>query len=170
MFCVSNHEARYFHGATVRLDIHMEEILPVPIERVWHALTDASMLERWLMRTQNFEASVGTRFTFHNEPSGDCGAHVECEVLELTPPHRMVWSWLSADDPARTRLVIELERHDQGTRLTLRHTGEADERTLRKTTEGWTSKLRDLARELTPAHTSVDDQGDDDDRSQDRNA
>jgi uncharacterized protein YndB with AHSA1/START domain len=146
----------------MKLDIRMEEIFPVAIERVWHALTDASMLERWLMRTQNFEAKVGTRFTFHTERSGDCRGHVECEVLELSPPHRMAWSWLSIDDPARTRLVIELERHDQGTRLTLRHTGEADERTLRKTTEGWTIKLGALVRELTPAHVSADDQGDDD--------
>jgi len=51
-------------------------------------------------------------------------------VLELSPPHRMVWSWRGAEDPATTRLVIELEAHDtDGTRLTLRHTGEADEPT-----------------------------------------
>jgi uncharacterized protein YndB with AHSA1/START domain len=146
----------------VKLDIQMEEILPVPIERVWHALTDASMLERWLMRTHDYQAKVGTRFTFHTERSGDCGGHVECEVLELSPPHRLVWSWLSVDDPARTQLVIELERHDQGTHLTLRHTGEAEERTVRKTTEGWTIKLKALVLELTLVHTSVDDQGDDD--------
>jgi hypothetical protein len=61
----------------------------------------------------------------------------------------MVWSWRSADDPATTRLVIELEANDQGTRLTLRHTGESDERTVRSTTGGWTDKLGALAELLT---------------------
>jgi uncharacterized protein YndB with AHSA1/START domain len=133
----------------MRLDISMEELFPVPIERVWHALTDSRMIERWLMRTDGFEAKVGARFTLREESRADCRGHVECEVLELSPPHRMVWSWHGAEDPATTRLVIELEMDGRGTRLRLRHTGEADERTVRGTTGGWTDKLRALAELLT---------------------
>ena len=33
-------------------------LFPVPIERVWHALTDSRMIDRWLMRTDGFEAKV----------------------------------------------------------------------------------------------------------------
>jgi uncharacterized protein YndB with AHSA1/START domain len=128
----------------VRLDIAIEELFPVPVERVWRALTDPSMVERWLMRTDGFEAKVGTRFTLRDTPAPGCRAHVECEVLELSPPKRMVWAWHGADDPATTRLVIELEPDSGGTRLTLRHTGEADERTVKGTTAGWTGKLRAL--------------------------
>jgi uncharacterized protein YndB with AHSA1/START domain len=133
----------------MRLDISMEELLPAPVERVWSVLTDARMIDRWLMRTDGFEAKVGARFTLGDEPRTDCRGHVECEVLELSPPHRMVWSWHGAEDPATTRLVIELEAYGQGTRLTLRHTGEADERTVRGTTGGWTDKLRALTELLT---------------------
>jgi uncharacterized protein YndB with AHSA1/START domain len=133
----------------MRLDISMEELFPVPIDRVWHALTDPRMIERWLMRTDDFEAKVGTRFTLRDQPRADCRAQVECEVLELSPPHRMVWSWRGADDPATTRLVIDLEDDERGTCLTLRHTGESDERTVRGTTGGWTDKLRALAQLLT---------------------
>jgi hypothetical protein len=61
----------------------------------------------------------------------------------------MVWSWRNADDPATTRLVIELEANEQGTRLTLRHTGEANESTVRKTTGGWTEKLGAFTELLT---------------------
>jgi uncharacterized protein YndB with AHSA1/START domain len=133
----------------MRLDISMEELYPVPIERVWHALTDRQMIERWLMRTDGYEAKVGTRFAL-GEPSGpDCRGHVECEVLELSPPHRMVWSWSNVEDPATTRLVIELEANEQGTRLTLRHTGESSERTVRSTNAGWTVKLEALTELLT---------------------
>jgi uncharacterized protein YndB with AHSA1/START domain len=129
----------------------MEQLFPVPIERVWDALTDARMIDRWLMRTDRFEAKVGARFTLRDElPDGGCRGHVECEILELSPPRRMVWSWYGAEDPATTRLVIELEAANEGTRLTLLHTGEADERTVRGTTGGWTNKLRALAELLTP--------------------
>jgi uncharacterized protein YndB with AHSA1/START domain len=133
----------------MRLDISMEELFPVAIERVWHALTDPLMLERWLMRTDGYEAKVGARFSLGEAPRTECRGHVECEVLELSPPHRMVWSWLNAEDPGSTQLVIELERHDPGTRLTLRHTGESDERTVRRTTGGWTDKLGALSELLT---------------------
>jgi uncharacterized protein YndB with AHSA1/START domain len=133
----------------MRLEIFMEELFPVPIERVWQALADSSMIDRWLMRTDGFEARVGTRFTLRDTPREDCRAQVECEVLEVSPPHRMVWAWQGADDPATTRLVIELEPDSRGTRLKLSHTGEADERTVRGTTAGWTAKLRALVELLS---------------------
>jgi uncharacterized protein YndB with AHSA1/START domain len=133
----------------MRLDISMEELFPVPIERVWRALADPRMIERWLMKADGFEAKVGTRFTLNETPRADCRGQVECEVLELSPPHRMVWSWRGADDPATTRLVIELEADSRGTRLMLRHTGESNERIVRGTTGGWTVKLGALAELLT---------------------
>jgi uncharacterized protein YndB with AHSA1/START domain len=135
----------------MRLDIAMEELLPAPVERVWHALTDRETLERWLMRTDGFEARVGTRFALGEPPREGCRGQVECEVLEVVPPRRMVWSWRSSEDPATTRLVIELEPAGRHTRLVLRHTGEADERTVSATTRGWTSKLSALAEMLAAA-------------------
>ncbi len=133
----------------MRLDISMDELFPVPIERVWHALTDVRMIERWLMSTDGYEARVGVRFTLRETPRADCAGQVECEVLELSSPHRMVWSWRGAEDPASTRLLIELASEGERTRLKLRHTGEADERTARRTTAGWTGKLAALVELLT---------------------
>ncbi len=127
----------------------MQERFPVPIDRVWHALTDPGMIERWLMTPDGYEAKVGARFTLRETPRADCRGQVECEVLELVPPNRMVWSWRGAEDPTTTRLVIDLEADEGGTRLTLRHTGESDERTVRGTTAGWTDKLGALAELLT---------------------
>jgi uncharacterized protein YndB with AHSA1/START domain len=133
----------------MRLDISMEELFPAPIDRVWHALTDPGMIERWLMRPDGYEAKVGARFILRETSRADCSGQVECEVLELSPPNRMVWSWRGAEDPATTRLVIDLEAEERGTRLKLRHTGESDERTVRGTTGGWTDKLRALGELLT---------------------
>jgi uncharacterized protein YndB with AHSA1/START domain len=141
----------------MRLDISMEELFPVPIDRVWHALTDPGMIERWLMRPVGYEAKVGARFILRETPRADCRGEVECEVLELSPPSRMVWSWRGAEDPTTTRLVIDLEADERGTRLTLRHTGESDERTVRGTTGGWTDKLGALAELLTTEGGNVND-------------
>lgn len=137
----------------MRLDVSMDELLPVPVERVWNALTDPSMINRWLMATDDFEAKVGARFTLRDQPHRWFRGYIECEVLELSPPHRMVWSWSSTDDIAPTRLVIELEAHGQETRLTLRHTGEADEPEVRGTTAGWATKLGELAATLATLNT-----------------
>jgi uncharacterized protein YndB with AHSA1/START domain len=134
----------------------MQERFPVPVERVWHALTDPVMIERWLMKPDGYEAKVGARFTLGDAPRADCRGHVECEVLELSPPRRIVWSWHGAEDPATTRLVIELEDDEDGTRLTLSHTGESDERTVRKTTGGWTEKLAALTQLLATGGDSND--------------
>ncbi len=133
----------------MKLDISMEELYAAPIERVWHAVSDPKMIERWLMRADGYGAKVGVRFALGEPPRPGCRGHVECEVLELSPPHRMVWSWRGADDPATTRLVIELEADGERTRLTLRHTGETDERMRASTTGGWTQKLGQLAELLT---------------------
>jgi uncharacterized protein YndB with AHSA1/START domain len=139
----------------MRLDISMEELFPVPLERVWHALTDLQMINRWLMATDDFQAKVGARFTLRDDPQPGFRGYIECQVLELSPPQRMVWSWSSADGAAPTRLVFELEAHAHGTRLTLRHTGDADERTVRGTTDGWTRKLGQLAEALdAPTHAA----------------
>jgi uncharacterized protein YndB with AHSA1/START domain len=139
----------------MRLDISMEELFPVPVERVWRALTDPQMINRWLMATDDFEAKVGARFTLRDEPLPGFRGYVECQVLELSPPHRIVWSWSSVEGAAPTRLIIELEAHGDATRLTLRHTGDADERTVRGTTDGWTRKLGQLADALTSPSPAV---------------
>ncbi len=128
----------------MRLDITMERLFEAPVDRVWRALTEPEMIERWLMSAEGYEARVGVRFTLRDTIGTECRGRADCEVLELVPPRRMVWSWRGTEDPARTRLVIELEASDGGTRLTLRHTGEADERTATGTTRGWTEKLRAL--------------------------
>lgn len=70
----------------MRLDVSMEELFPVPVARVWHALTDAQMISRWLMATSDFEPTVGTRFILRDQQRPGFRGYVECEVLELSPP------------------------------------------------------------------------------------
>ncbi|MGD9690109.1 MAG: SRPBCC domain-containing protein [Phycisphaerales bacterium] len=98
-----------------------------PIGDVWAAITDKHAIAEWLM-PNDFEPVKGHKFRFQTDPSWLCGdVLTRCEVLEIDPPRRMVWSWLDAS-PTRpasgpTRLEWSLEEIDGGTRLTLIHSG-----------------------------------------------
>jgi hypothetical protein len=67
----------------MRLNVSMKELFPVPVSRVWHALTDPQVINRWLMATNDFEAKVGARVTLRDEPRPGFRRYVECQVLEL---------------------------------------------------------------------------------------
>ena len=128
----------------MKLNVELEEFLASPPHKVWEALTDSAQLARWLM-PNDFEPKVGKRFTL----TADCPAawegDVACEVLELVPTERMVWSWQTSGMERPTRLVFELSPSGTGTRLRLSHTGDADEPIARDLAGGWPKKLASLA-------------------------
>ncbi len=86
-------------GAT--RDIVVEGVLPHAPERVWHALTSAELIGRWLM-PNDFVAEVGRRFTFRTKPMGDWDGVVHCEVLELVPREKLVYSWKGGSEKNAT--------------------------------------------------------------------
>jgi uncharacterized protein YndB with AHSA1/START domain len=100
--------------------IRLTRTYPHPPAAVWHALTDATLLGRWLM-PNDFEPRVGHRFTFRTEPGPGFDGIVHCEVLALEPGRRMVWSWRGG--PLDTKVEFALEAVAGGTRLHLHHSG-----------------------------------------------
>ena len=130
----------------MKLDLNLTEHFTEPIEQVWHAITDSQMLALWLMEN-NFEARVGARFVLRRlDPPRGWRGWVECEVLELQKPNRMVWSWSDgAEQGEPTRVIFELCTEDTGTRLTIRHLGYADDAVGKMICERWPIKLRALA-------------------------
>ena len=133
-----------------QLDLVLEEVYAHPIERVWSALTSAEDLATWLMPS-DFEPRVGKTFTLHGTPMPGWRGWADCEVLELHPPHRMVWSWIAADDGLKTIVTFELEALSAGTRLTLRHEGEVDATIAALLTGGWPGLLATLSQLLAGA-------------------
>ena len=96
-------------------------VYAAPIDRVWHALTDAETLGRWLM-PNDIEPVVGHRFTFRTTPSPGFDGIVSCQVTIANEPTRLAYSWQSGD--VDTLVTWELEALDEATtRLTLEHTG-----------------------------------------------
>jgi uncharacterized protein YndB with AHSA1/START domain len=62
-----------------------------PVE-VWRALTEPRLLAQWLMEN-DIQPIVGHKFNFRGKPMADWDGIVHCEVLEVDPPHRLVYSW-----------------------------------------------------------------------------
>jgi len=105
----------------MKADIDETASYPHPIERVWAALTSSDALAEWLM-PNDFEPVIGHRFTFRTKPAAGFDGIVHCEVLELDPPNRMVWSWAGGKIDTTVTMTLQPDG-DGGTRLRLRQTG-----------------------------------------------
>ena len=100
----------------MKRDLHFEEFYPYPPERVWRAITDSSAIGDWLM-PNDFRPVLGHKFQFRTKPQPGWDGIVNCEVLELSPPRTLVYSWKgSALD---TVVRYTLEAVDGGTKLRL---------------------------------------------------
>jgi uncharacterized protein YndB with AHSA1/START domain len=104
----------------MKADIDVTVSYPHPVGRVWEALTSSEALAAWLM-PNDFKPVAGHKFTFRTRPAPGFDGIVRCEVLELDPPRRMVWSW--AGSKIDTTVTFTLEETDAGTRLRMRQVG-----------------------------------------------
>jgi uncharacterized protein YndB with AHSA1/START domain len=127
----------------MKLEILLVEDYAHPIEKVWAALTEPSALAEWLM-ANDFEPRVGKRFTFRGEASPHWRGWMDCEVLAMEPPRRMVWSWHRSELEEPNRVEFRLEPITGGMRLTLMHTGETDPASGGRYSSGWPIKLNQL--------------------------
>ena len=135
-----------------------EVVYPFPPEKVWRALTEKDLLAQWLM-PNNFKPIVGYKFQFREVPASGWSGVVECEILEIDKPMRLVYSWQGGANMPRTRVTWILERIPSGTRLRLEHTGlTGSQGKIIKDTlgPGWGSKLREkLPEALKPDTGSI---------------
>lgn len=112
-----------------RRDIVVEDVLPHAPDAIWKALTTAELIGRWLM-PNDFVPMVGRRFTFRTRPFGDWDGVVQCEVLEVVPERRLVYSWKGGSERNAgyggvldSVVTWTLTPVAHGTRLRLVHSG-----------------------------------------------
>lgn len=69
-----------------------EYTLAAPPAQVWRALTEPELLAVWLMKN-DIAPVAGHKFSFRSQPMGDWNGIVDCEVLEVVPESRLVYTW-----------------------------------------------------------------------------
>lgn len=84
-------------------------------QKVWRALTQAPLLEEWLMKSE-FKPEVGHRF----ELEADWGK-VSCEVLAVEPHKSLSYSW--AAHGLESAVKWTLTETDTGTHLKMEQSG-----------------------------------------------
>ncbi|KFU82524.1 Uncharacterized conserved protein YndB, AHSA1/START domain [Amycolatopsis lurida] len=101
--------------------IHVDQFLAHPPRKVWRALTEPQLLERWLRMPNDIKPIVGHRFELFADPvpaAGFEGGPVACEVLAVELERLLSISW-GPEWTVTWRLVPE----GRGTRLFLSHEG-----------------------------------------------
>ncbi len=104
------------------LTLRKSYFYPYPPERVWVAITDPRAIAEWLM-PNDFRAEVGHKFWFQTDPMACCEDHTECEVLEVDPPRRLSYTWVTVPKnpvkPSCEPMVVTwtLTAEGEGTRL-----------------------------------------------------
>jgi uncharacterized protein YndB with AHSA1/START domain len=137
--------------AATKIETHeivVDEVFPHAPETIWKALTAGDLMERWLgMTTTGYAPVKGTRFTYQTTPAGEWDGVIHCEVLEVMPGERLVYSWKSGNErnvgygaPLDTIVTFTLSRVADGARLRLVHSGfvrPQNEIAFKNMGEGW---------------------------------
>ena len=140
---------------TATKEIVVEEVFPHAPETIWKALTTGELIARWLlMHPTGFEPVKGKHFTFQTTPAGAWDGVIRCEVLQVTPNERLVYSWKSGHEGnvgygARLDSVVtwSLSTVENGTRLRLVHSGfvlPKNDTAYKNMSDGWKKVVRNL--------------------------
>src|SRR5262245_59928530 len=104
--------------------IHLEQWYAHPRAKVWSALTEPALMQKWGMRPEGFAPVVGTRFKLvaGGKHRGWRG-FVECEVLAVEHERLLRISWIGEEKDKPQTVTYALTDEGAGTRLTLDHQG-----------------------------------------------
>ena len=124
-------------------------------EEIWAYLTQSELIEKWLM-PNNFEPTVGRKFEFTTNPipSMNLNGSFYCEVMEVIPLKKLVYSWnggASINDLSLNTIVEwTIETKENGIELHLVHTGFTTENAmiLGAMTEGWDKNIQTMKSHL----------------------
>ncbi|WP_088066967.1 SRPBCC family protein [Gottfriedia luciferensis] len=114
-----------------------------PIEKVWHALTDAETLAKWVM-PNDIKPVVGHKFQFRLE---QYNLILDCEVLEVEEPNKLSYTWVGGG--INTTVTWTLKHENGTTFLHLDHSGfEKEDQAFNGAKFGWVRMGDDLKKLL----------------------
>jgi uncharacterized protein YndB with AHSA1/START domain len=129
---------------------------PHSAEVVWDYLTTSELMAQWLM-PNDFEPILGYDFQFRIKPlpAMEFDGIVYCKVLEIVPFKKLSYSWKSG--PGEGQITVDsvvvwrLTSKDNGTELSLEHTGFAETVNLALYSgmnEGWLKNMQKIAERI----------------------
>jgi uncharacterized protein YndB with AHSA1/START domain len=101
--------------STETLSVVVEREVPFPPEKVWRALTQPELIEKWLMKN-DFKPVVDHAFTLR----ADWGA-VDCRVLTVEPKKTLSYTWAAYG--LKSIVTWTLTPTSAGTRLRMEQSG-----------------------------------------------
>lgn len=128
--------------------ITVDYVLAASVAKVWRALTEPELLATWLMKN-DIAPVAGHRFQFRSQPMGDWNGIVDCEVVEVIPESKLVYTWNGGSakndgygHKMETTVTWTLEpASDGGTLLKMVHDGfHADDFAFKAMSQGWKGK------------------------------
>lgn len=136
-------------------DIVVEEVFRHSPEAIWKTLTTGELIRRWLpMPMSGFAPIPGQRFTYQTTPAGGWDGVIHCQVLEVRPHERLVYSWKGGHENnvgygalLDTVVTWTLSEVDGGTRLRLVHSGflrPKNDTALTSMSDGWKTVVRNV--------------------------
>lgn len=103
--------------------IVVEKKLQAPVTKVWAALTEADLMEKWYFKLEEFKAETGFKFSFPGVGNtGNSFTHL-CEVLEVISMKKLQYSWQYEDYVGYSVVTFELTDLGEQTHLKLTHEG-----------------------------------------------
>ena len=129
--------------------IKKEVVIDAAAPKVWKHLTDPQKLAGWLM-PNDFEAQVGKKFFLECDHEGK----MSCEVKEIVPHQKLVYSFQPKSFKAETLVTITLTTEGKSTRVVLVHSGwealpPADQGMADGYEGGWGSLLENLKKQAS---------------------
>jgi uncharacterized protein YndB with AHSA1/START domain len=100
-----------------------EQIYPVPVEKVWQAITDRDAMKQWYFDLKEFRPEVGFEFRFWGGPAEDRQYLHICEITKVIPNKKLSYNWRYDGYEGQTLVSIELLSEGTLTRLKLSHSG-----------------------------------------------
>ena len=121
-------------------------------EKVWEALTDADLTAEYWGHSNVSDWQPGSRWE-HRRTDGSGIADVEGEVIEATPPHRLIMTFGGADEAGRPSVVrFDIEPHHDIVRLTVTHDDIPDASNYEAAAAGWAAVMSNLKSLLETGH------------------
>ena len=123
----------------------MEREMPHPPEKIWRALTEASLIDQWLM-SNDFQPIVGHKFTLRSTPVPNWNGIIECVVQVVEANSRLSYSWGTLG--TESAVTWTLTRTPGGTHVRMEQSGfGADQDAAYKgATYGWKNFMGKLER------------------------